>query len=239
MTTAVLPERTAPAPSTAPADHDDQLADGHGAATAEPEVGCFLLPLSEFGMAPDRPDLDQWLEAFSARNAECGLFEITAAGELKIMPLAGIPGYWQESEISAEVVFYARQHGGRAGGPTGRFRMPDGSRPGPDAVWFSPERWNAASAEQKRPPFTSLAPDFIVAIVSPSNRGPVLARKVNLFLAHGTRLAWVINPPRRLVTIYRPGQAPETLHDPETLDGEDVLPGFVFAVRERIFDNID
>ena len=117
--------------------------------------------------------------------------------------------------------------------------MPDGSRPGPDAVWFSPERWNAASAEQKRPPFTSLAPDFIVAIVSPSNRGPALARKVNLFLSSGTRLAWVINPPRRLVTIYRPGQAPETLHDPETLDGADVLPGFVFAVRERIFDNID
>ena len=76
MTTAVSPERTPPAPSAAPADH---LADGHGAATAEPEVGCFLLPLYEFGMAPDRPDLDQWLEAFSARNAECGLFEITAA----------------------------------------------------------------------------------------------------------------------------------------------------------------
>ena len=56
-----------------------------------------------------------------------------------------------ESEISAEVVFYARQHGGRAGGPTDRFRMPDGSRPGPDAVWFSPERWNAASDEERLP----------------------------------------------------------------------------------------
>ena len=84
-----------------------------------------------------------------------------------------------------------------------------------------------------------MAPDFIVEIVSPSNQGPALVRKVNLFLSGGARLAWVINPPRRLVTIYRPGQAPETLHNPETLDGADVLPGFVFAVRERIFDNID
>ena len=102
MTTAILPEWTAPAPSTAPADNveAEYVADQYGAATAEPEVGCFLLPLSEFGMAPERPDLDQWLEAFSARNAECGLFEITAAGELKIMPPAGIPGYWQESEGS-------------------------------------------------------------------------------------------------------------------------------------------
>ena len=73
----------------------------------------------------------------------------------------------------------------------------------------------------------------------PFQPGPALVRKVNLFLAHGTRLAWVINPSRRLVTIYRLGQTPETLHDPETLHGEDVLPGFVFAVRERIFDNID
>ena len=72
-----------------------------------------------------------------------------------------------------------------------------------------------------------------MAIVSPSNRGPALARKVNMFLSSDACLAWVINPPRRLVTIYRPGQAPETL------DGADVLPGFVFAVRERIFDNID
>ena len=100
MTTAVLPERTASAPSTASASHADHIADGHGAATAEPEAGCFLLPLSEFGITLDRPDLDQWLEAFSTRNAECGLFEITAAGELKIMPPAGSPGYWQESEGS-------------------------------------------------------------------------------------------------------------------------------------------
>ena len=60
-------------------------------------MGCFLLPLSELSIVPDRPDLDQWPEAFSPRNEECGLFEITAAGELKIMPPAGIPGYWQES----------------------------------------------------------------------------------------------------------------------------------------------
>ena len=83
----------------------------------------------------------------------------------------------------------------------------------------------------------AIAPDFICEIVSPSNRGPELVRKVQRFIANGTRLAWIINPERRLVTIYRPGRDPETLVDPETLDGEDVLPGFVFEVRARIFDN--
>ena len=211
----------------------------YGAATAEPAEGNFLLPLAEFGMALDDPGLDEWLEAFSTRNEECGFFEITAAGELKIMPPTGIPGYWFETEFIVDLGVWNRPRGGKAGGATGRFRMPDGSRPGPDAVWFSPERWNAATEEERRPPFASIAPDFIAEIVSPSNRGPELVRKVMLFIANGTRLAWVINPDRRLVTIYRPGQAPETRHDPETLDGEDVLPGFVFEVRARIFDSID
>ena len=41
----------------------------------------------------------------------------------------------------------------------------------------------------------------------------------------------------RTVRIYRAGVSePELLLDPERLDGEDVLPGFVFAVRELIFD---
>ena len=228
MTTAQL--QTPPAPATT---------GRHDAATDEPEVGSILIPLFEFGRSLDSPDLNEWFEAFAARNKDgLGQFEITANGELKIMPPTGIPGYWQESELAADVVLYARSRGGRAGGPTGRFRMPDGSRPGPDAVWISDERWNAAADEDRRPPFPAIAPDFIAEIVSPSNRGPQLVAKVTLFMENGTRLAWVINSERRLVTIYRAGREPETLHDPETLSGEDVLPGFVFEVRTRIFERV-
>ena len=211
----------------------------HDAATDEPEVGNLLIPLFEFGQSLDNPGLDEWFEAFAARNKDgLGEFEITANGELKIMPPTGIPGYWQETELTAEVVIYSRAYGGKAGGPSGRFRMSDGSRPGPDAVWFSDERWNAATPEERRPPFAAIAPDFICEIVSPSNRGPQLVAKVQTFIANGTRLAWIINAERRLVSIYRPGQEPETLHDPESLYGEDVMPGFVFDVRTRIFENV-
>ena len=236
MTTAQL--QTRPVPATVPDGYGNGCDYDYGAATGEPAVACMLIPLSEFGQSPDSPGLDEWFEAFAARNKDrLGEFEITHEGELKIMPPTGIPGYWQESEMTAEVVLYARTHGGKAGGPTGRFRMPDGSRPGPDAIWISDERWNAATDAERRPPFLAIAPDFICEIVSPSNRGPALAAKVMLFMENGTRLAWVINAERRLVTIYRPGQEPETRHDPETLSGEDVMPGFVFEVRARIFDN--
>ena len=57
------------------------------------------------------------------------------------------------------------------------------------------------------------------------------------YLEGGARLIWVIHPRNRTVSIYWPDQEPETLQDPETLDGGDVLPCFVFNVRQRIFDN--
>ena len=40
------------------------------------------------------------------------------------------------------------------------------------------------------------------------------------------------------MTVYRPGQEPEVLQDPEILSGEDVMPGFEFRVRELIFDAV-
>jgi hypothetical protein len=56
-------------------------------------LGYFLIPLSEFGKSLDSPDLDTWFEGFAERNKDSvGDFEITAQGELKIMPPTGFPG---------------------------------------------------------------------------------------------------------------------------------------------------
>ena len=226
MTTATL------AATAAIADDADDMAAASGFA------GYFLLPLAEFGQSLDNPGLDWWLEGFAGRNQEQGDYEITARGELKIMPPTGFPFDLYEAEMTYEVVGQARRHGGMAGGPTSLFILPDGARRGPDAWWMSTERWRAASDEARRPPFTAVVPDFVVEIVSPSNRGPELADKVRRYLEGGARLIWVIDARRRRVTIYRPGMAPEVLDDPELLDGEDVMPGFVFEVRGRIFDNM-
>ncbi len=200
--------------------------------------GYFLLPLAEFGQSLDSPGLDVWLEAFAGRNREQGEYEITAQGELKIMPPTGFPFDLYEAKMAAHVVIWAEDNGGLAGGPTSRFTLPDASRRGPDAWWISAERWRSAPLEARTRTFVAVVPDFIAEIVSPSNRGPELADKVRLYLEGGARLIWVINARNRTVVIYRPGMQPETLLDPELLDGGDVLPGFVFRVRERIFDNV-
>ena len=201
--------------------------------------GYLLIPLAEFGQSLDSESLDSWLEDFAQRNKDAlGEFEITAHGELKIMPPTGIPGEWFEIEMASAVLVWSHGYGGRAGGPTARFVMPDGSRLGPDAYWISQERWDNLPEGARTPPFAAVVPDFVVEIVSPSNRGPQLEDKVRRYLDGGARLVWVIHPVERTVSVFSPGAGPEVLTDPETVGGGDVLPGFVFNVRQRIFDNV-
>ena len=248
MTTATLDPATRPAPPMAPspvapstkasiagalataADCADDGYPTHG------YPGYVLLPLAEFGQSLENPDLDQWIEGFAGRNPDLGQYEITAQGELKIMPPTGFPWEWQESELVIDVGLWRRNNGGISGGPTALFIMPDGSRLGPDAYWISSERWHNAPPESRQTSFAAIVPDFVAEIISPSNRGPEILDKVQRYLAAGAKLIWVINARRRQVTIYRPNAAPEILHDPETLHGENVMPGFVFNVRQRIFD---
>ena len=48
----------------------------------------------------------------------------------------------------------------------------------------------------------------------------------------GVTLVWWVQPDDRTVTVYRHGILVATLGENDTLDGEDVLPGFVLPVRE-------
>ena len=44
---------------------------------------------------------------------------------------------------------------------------------------------------------------------------------------NGVKLGWLINPEEKQVEIYRLGQDVELLDSPQSLSGEDILPGFV------------
>ena len=198
--------------------------------------GVVAIPLSEFGKSLDDPDFDQWFEAFAERNSDMAEYEVSSAGHLMIREPTGNPGSIYETELAGTLLFWARANGGVVFGPTSRFVLPDGSRFGPDAAWLPKERRHEIMLPENRP-FPRIIPDFIAEIKSPSNSDADLINKIDLFLEHGTRLAWFIDAETRTVIKFRPGQEPETLHDPEYIDGDaDILPGFRFAVRARIFD---
>ena len=213
------------------------------AAAAADCSATLAIPLAEFGKTLADPNLDRWFEAFSERNSNSGhTYAIAAApacagkGALLIMPPTGNPGVLHEGTIYGHLYIWTRTHGGFAYPANARFTLPDGSRFGPDAAWVREERRAELLLPDNRP-FPHIVPDFIVEVQSPSNSRAELVSKINLFLTYGTRLAWLIDAASRVVIKYRPDQEPETLHNPEFIAGDDdILPGFTFPVRDRIFD---
>ncbi|MBI1895642.1 MAG: Uma2 family endonuclease [Acidobacteria bacterium] len=76
-----------------------------------------------------------------------------------------------------------------------------------------------------------LAPDLAVEIISPSERAGQIRRKVEQYLAAGTRTVWVIYPESRNVDVYQAGGF-RVLSESGTLEEPDLLPGFSMPVRE-------
>jgi Uma2 family endonuclease len=79
--------------------------------------------------------------------------------------------------------------------------------------------------------YAELAPDLVVEVLSPDDRpGKVLA-KVGDWLNAGVRLVWVVDPVRREVCTYRADGSESRLRENDSLEGEDVLPGFSCRVK--------
>jgi Uma2 family endonuclease len=75
-------------------------------------------------------------------------------------------------------------------------------------------------------------PDLAVEIKSPDDDPDELVKKAEFYLAHGSRLVWLVYPAARTVVVYRTGNSPVTLTDADTLEGYDVLPGFTLPVKD-------
>jgi Uma2 family endonuclease len=67
---------------------------------------------------------------------------------------------------------------------------------------------------------------------SETNNLKILQEKMQEYIDNGTQLGWLIDRKQRKIFIYRPGQAVEELDNPQTLTGEDLLPGFVLDLSQ-------
>ena len=52
------------------------------------------------------------------------------------------------------------------------------------------------------------------------------------YVGNGALMAWLIDPVRKRVYIYRPNRMAEVLEDPDTVSGDPELPEFKLDVRE-------
>ena len=229
MTTALKPinERAAVAPPAVAMPAGD-------APVAEP-AGTIRLSLAALGIDHKAPGFPARFIAFCQQNNLYEM-EVNAKGELLILPMTGYRGNKQAFYLNGFLFNWEIANDGSASSQTVRFILPSGEMRGPDAAWITQERLDALTGDEWNR-WVYGAPDFVVEIRSRTDDLLPLQNKMALWMAAGARLGWLIDAGNRRVYIYRAGQAePELLDDPEKLDGEDVLPGFAFPVRQYVFD---
>ena len=87
---------------------------------------------------------------------------------------------------------------------------------------------------EDRPPvgWLKIVPDLVVEVNSPNDLASEIDRKVEDYRTAGVPLVWVVSPEARTVQVYRPDGSSARLRADDELSGEDVLPGFRFAVSD-------
>lgn len=176
-------------------------------------------------LRPCGPVTDDELIEFSRKNKPLRI-ERSANGDIEIMTPVGYDGGRVEIFIARELDYWAEQDGrGEASGPNTGFNLPDGSMLSPDAAWVAEARLKDFTPEQRKK-FLPICPDFVIEILSASDSIKVLGAKMEVWLANGAQLAWMIDPHAANITVYRPGCEPETLHRPGSIHADPPVDGF-------------
>ncbi len=158
-------------------------------------------------------------------------FERNATGKIVIMPPVGGESSNRNGRINQKLFNWSDKDGtGIAFDSSGGFKLPNGADRSPDASWVKLSRWNELTPEQKTK-FLPIAPDFVIKLLYKSDSLKTTQKKMEEYKSNGVRLGWLINRKNRQVEIYRIGKEVEILDNPDSLSGEDVLPGFVLDLQ--------
>lgn len=172
-------------------------------------------------------------EEFLLHPAAAGQSELVR-GEVRVMtPASGAHGAVAGAIFAALNAFVeARQLGLCFPDNTG-FLLPglgDTVR-SPDAAFVRADR---LPIEGIGSGWVGVTPDLVVEILSPSETASELDEKLRDYRVAGTRLVWVVDPAKRVVSVRAMGAPERSLSETDMLDGGEVLPGFAIAVS-RLF----
>jgi len=157
--------------------------------------------------------------------------ERTAEGDILIMAPEGSGSGQRDAEATVQLGTWAKRNGtGVVFGSSAGFTLPNRAVRSPDAAWVLKSRLKRFSKEE-REKFLPLCPDFVIEIMSPTDRLADLKNKMVEYIENGARLGWLVNPESRQVFVYRPGKALDVLDHPGSVSGDPELPGFVLDLN--------
>jgi Uma2 family endonuclease len=82
----------------------------------------------------------------------------------------------------------------------------------------------------------NLAPDLAIEVISKGNTPEEMKRKLEDYFAAGAAEVWYVDHALREIHVYGSVERREVLHEEQTLDSSEVLPGFRLALREVFAD---
>ena len=151
--------------------------------------------------------------------------EVSADGIVAIAPLSTPRENARIQNITLQLERWATVgRDGMVTDVTTGFLLPNGARRSPDCAWTRKARILALT-EKSRRTLLPLCPDFVIE--TKANR-----EKMREWISNGAQLAWLIDPERQAVEIYRRNRAPETLDQPATVEGEGPVRGLVLQMKE-------
>ncbi len=194
--------------------------------TIEPQhASAFTLNVKSIGLTEEQ------FELLCRDNRDLRI-ELSAEGELIVMPPTGTKTGWRNGKIIYQLIQWAEQDGtGLCFDSSTLFTLPNKAKRSPDASWLKRDRWDKLTGKEQDG-FAPVCPDFVIELCSPTDSLSTLQKKMKEYLTNGASLGWLFDPPHKRVYIYRPGQTVELLEDPETISGDPELPGLLFRVQE-------
>ena len=158
--------------------------------------------------------------------------ERTATGELIVMPPTGSDTGNKNADILGQLWLWNRHTQlGQIFDSSSGFHLPNGADRSPDVSWISQDRWDTLTPEEKSG-FAPLCPDFVLELRSKHDSLESLQQKMQEYQENGAKLGWLIDRTRKKVEIYRPKKSVEVQNSPNSLSGEDILPGFTLDLSE-------
>jgi Uma2 family endonuclease len=154
--------------------------------------------------------------------------ERAATGEILMSPTHGRSGV-RNAQIIRQLGNWAEEDGrGSVLESNTGCALRDTSVLCPDTGWVSFSRWAPPTSEDADTPIP--CPEFVIELRSSSDRLKPLREKMLVWMANGCELAWLIDPSRKAVEIYRPGQQPEIQEGHTAVYGEGPVGGFVLEL---------
>lgn len=147
--------------------------------------------------------------------------EYTAEGDLLIMPPTDPETGARNAILIEELSRWSRADGrGVATDSSAGFTLANSARRAPDAAWISRERFRQ----------TPISPQFVIELLSPTDRPKKVHEKMLEWVANGVELAWLIDPRTQAVSVYRPARDPEVFTGLTEIHGEGPVDGFVLPL---------